>query len=129
MAKTIRPEALGAAIEQELKQYSTHVREELDQSAEKAAKKLVKLTKANAPVGYRGKFRRSLKYENSTKGARSPSYTWGAGGKEYRLTHLVVHGHATRDGGHTAGNPFLENAMGEVLPEFEDDVRRAIQNG
>ena len=129
MAKTVSPEALAAAIEAELSQYSDHVRTELDQAAEKSAQKLVKLTKASAPVGYRGKFKRSLTYKKTSKAARTPAYTWGAGGGEYRLTHLLVHGHATRDGGRARGSDFLKTAMDEVLPEFEDDVRRAIQNG
>lgn len=129
MSRTISPEALGAAVAQELEIYSGHVRDELDRAAEKAAKKMVKLTRASAPVGYRGAFAKKITQKKTSSAAQTPEYTWGVGGGEYRLTHLLVHGHVTPGGGRARGDKFLEDAMDEVLPEFEKDVRRAIRNG
>ena len=45
----------------------------------------------------------------------------------HRLTHLLVHGHETRDGGRTRPDPFLKNALDRVLPEYERDVEEAIK--
>ena len=45
----------------------------------------------------------------------------------HRLTHLLVHGHATRNGGRTKANPFLKNALDAVLPEYERAVEEAVK--
>ena len=55
--------------------------------------------------------------------------TWYVKAPDYRLTHLIVHGHATKDGGRTRGNPFLKNALDEVLPEYEREVEEVLKNG
>lgn len=126
MSKRIKPEALGAAIERELTIYQKDVRDRVDDAGRKSIKKLVKLTKASAPVGDRGKFRRSIT-SKEFPGSRGATFVWGAKAPHHRLTHLVVHGHAKENGGRTRGNPFLENAMAVVLPEYEKAVREAVE--
>jgi hypothetical protein len=39
-----------------------------------------------------------------------------------------VHGHATKNGGRTRADPFLHNALGHVLPEYERAIEEAVQN-
>lgn len=56
------------------------------------------------------------------------SYVWHVKAPDYRLTHLLVHGHATKDGGRTKGNPFLANALAQVLPEYERKVEEVLRN-
>lgn len=129
MSKSISPEQLGAAIQEELELYSASVREGVRQEAEKAIQKLVQTTKAAAPVGHRGKFKRAITYEETTKAAQSPSFTWGVRGKEASLTHLLVHGHATRDGGRVGSKLPLATLLDEAEKEFEDGLRRVIEDG
>lgn len=126
MSKRIKPEALAAAIQQELTTYSKDVKERVDDAGRQSMKKLVKLTKASAPVGDRGKFRKSITSQEFS-GPRGTTFVWGAKAPHHRLTHLVVHGHAKVNGGRTKGNPFLENALATVLPEYEKAVREAIE--
>ena len=126
MSKRIKPEALGAAIEKELTTYSKDVKDRVDDAGRQSMKKLVKLTKASAPVGDRGKFRKSITSQEFP-GPRGTTFVWGAKAPHHRLTHLVVHGHAKLNGGRTKGNPFLENALATVLPEYEKAVREAIE--
>lgn len=126
MSKHIKPEALGAAIRQELTTYHKGVVERTDDAGRRAIKKLEKLTKVSAPVGDRGKFRRSITSQE-IPGPRGATFVWGAKAPHHRLTHLVVHGHAKVNGGRTRGNPFLENAMAVVLPEYEKAVREAVE--
>ena len=126
MSKRIKPEALAAAIQQELTTYHKDVVERVDDAGRESIKKLVKLTKASAPVGYRGKFRRSITSQEFP-GPRGATFVWGAKAPHHRLTHLVVHGHAKVNGGRTKGNPFLENALATVLPEYEKKVREAVE--
>lgn len=126
MSKRIKPEALAAAIEKELTTYHKEVLDRVDEAGRQSMEKLVKMTKASAPVGNRGKFRRSITSQEFP-GPRGATFVWGAKAPHHRLTHLLVHGHAKVNGGRTKGNPFLENALATVLPEYEKAVREAIE--
>lgn len=129
MSKSIKPGDLGKAIEKELTIYSRDVTESLDEAANTAIKKLTNLTRKTAPVGHRGKFKRSISWMQDHKSARGSSYIWYVRAPAHRLTHLLVHGHATKDGDRTKGDPFLANALDEVLPEYEQRVEEAVKNG
>lgn len=128
MAKSIKAEDLGAVIGQELALYSNDVREKVDAAGKKAIKKLVRLTEETAPIGERvgGNYAASIA-SKEVKGKRGNSYVWHVKPPNHRLTHLLVHGHATKDGGRTKPNPFLQNAVDTVLPEYEKEVEEAIK--
>ena len=126
MSKTISPEQLGDAIQEELTLYSKDVTEKINEVGRKAIKKLVELTKASAPVGARGKYSSSITSSEEKKDNGSKAFIWHVKGKEGRLTHLLVHGHATKNGGRTKANPFLHDAVNTVLPEYEKEVEEAI---
>jgi hypothetical protein len=127
MAKSIKPGDLGAAISQELTIYHAEVVEKLDTAGDAAVKDLVKRTKAAAPKGARGSFRRSIASKRLKGDNRGSTYVWYVKPPDHRLTHLLVHGHATKDGGRTKADPFLKNALDVVLPEFEEAVKEAIK--
>lgn len=127
MAKTIKPGDLGAAISQELTVYHADIVEKLDAAGDAAVKKLVKLTKSTAPKGERGSFRRSISSKRLEGDKRGSTYVWYVKPPDHRLTHLLVHGHATKDGGRTKADPFLKNALDVVLPEYEEAVKEAIE--
>jgi hypothetical protein len=40
-----------------------------------------------------------------------------------------VNGHQKANGGRVKGDPFLKKALDQVLPEYEKDVKEAIENG
>lgn len=128
MAKSIKPGDLTTVIEQELTVYSREVTERVDAAGKKAIKKLVRLTEETAPIGERmgGNFATSIS-SKEIKGKRGNKYVWYVKPPNHRLTHLLVHGHVTKDGGRTKPNPFLKNAVDAVLPEYEKDVEEAIK--
>lgn len=126
MAKTIKPEDLGAAIQEELMLYERDVIQAVNAAGEEAAKALVKKTKATAPKRS-GSFKKSLTYKVTERfRGGDKTYTWGAKSPHHRLTHLLVHGHAKAGGGRVEGDPFLANALDEVLPAYEKSVEEAI---
>lgn len=129
MANGIKPEDLGAAIEKELTVYHQDVTDRVKTLAKDAAAKLVKLTKVTAPKGERGSFRKNIASKPVSEGPRGAVHAWYVKAPDYRLTHLLVKGHATRDGDRTRPDPFLANALDEVLPEYEKDVEEALKNG
>lgn len=128
MAKAIKPGDLGAAIAQELTIYNNNVIEGVNEAGKKAIKKLVRLTEETAPIGERNgrNFAASIS-SKEIKAQRGSKYVWYVKPPNHRLTHLLVHGHATKDGGRTKPNPFLQNAVDTVLPEFEKDVEEAVK--
>lgn len=128
MSKAIKPEALGDAISEQLTIYADHVEKGVQEAAAESMDKLVKLTKATAPVGKRGSFKRKIT-STVVRGMRGVvEYVWHVKAPDHRLTHLLVHGHATKDGGRTKGNPFLANALAQVLPEYERKVEEVLQH-
>lgn len=132
---------LGSALEQELSIYGEDINEGLTRITEESMKKLVKQTRATAPTGRRnGQFKKNITADYQTlrrAGKRSKGQfrgrtiraTWYVKAPDYRLTHLIVHGHATKDGGRTRANPFLQNALDSVLPEYERGVEEVLKNG
>ena len=128
MAKSVKPGDLGLAISQDLRIYQENVLERLDKAGEEAMKKLVKLTKATAPVGKSNPhYKQSITSKVLEKGPRGTKRVWYVKKPDHRLTHLLVDGHATKNGGRTKANPFLQNAVDAVLPEYEKAVEEAVK--
>jgi hypothetical protein len=131
--RRIRAGELGSALQQELTVYGEEIQEGLRTVTEASMKKLVKKTKATAPKGKRkGQFKKNITadyQELRKKSNRAVRATWYVRAPDYRLTHLLVHGHETRDGGRTRANPFLQNALDEVLPEYERNIEEVLKNG
>ena len=129
MAKrsSIKVTDLGDAITQELTLYHEDVINRVDKISDASIKQLAKLTRATAPVGNRGDFRKSISSKCLVKKKTGSTYVWYVKSPNHRLTHLLVHGHATKDGGRTRGDPFLKNAVDQVLPEYEAAIERTLK--
>lgn len=126
MSKAIKPEDLGKAIQAELTLYSERVVQRANEVGRTSANKLKKLTKATAPVAS-GSFRKNIAVKEVDAGHGMKKYIWHVKAPDHRLTHLLVHGHATRNGGRTKADPFLANALNTVLPEFEKAMEEAAK--
>lgn len=126
MAKSIKPSDIGKAISQELTVYHEDVTKRINLLSADAVKRLVKKTKETAPK-LTGSFRKNITSTVINDGNGSEKHVWHVKAPDYRLTHLLVHGHAKLNGGRVAGNPFLQNALDEVLPEYENAVEEAVK--
>ena len=126
-------EHLSAQIEKELTVYSTEVTDKLKKIAKKYTSQLVKTTKATAPSGNRvyNKYRDSIQSKKLNESERGITYVWYVNSKDsnYRLTHLLVNGHATRNGGRTRANDFLKKAVENMETEYQKEVEEVIKNG
>lgn len=126
MAKNIEAKDLGGAIERVLETYGEDVLERVNRLSESAVKELVKKTKSTAPV-LSGDFKKSIASKRLKHGSRGDTYVWYVKAPDYRITHLIVHGHALRNGGRANGNAFLQNALDIVLPKYEAAVEEALK--
>ncbi len=130
-------EPLGTQMERVLTIYSEEINEKLRGITTESMKQLVKETKATAPIGRRkGRYKKQIAADysgtrQSARGIRGQkvSATWYVKAPDYRLTHLLVKGHATNDGGRTNANPFLQNAVDHIIPEYERKVEEVLSNG
>lgn len=123
----IRPDQLGDAIAQELTIYAAEAQERVNAAGEEALKKLVKRTKATAPKDT-GEFRKRITWTALPTMNGGKRFVWHVKAPDHRIAHLVVHGHAKKDGGRVPGDPFLQNALDQVLPEYERDIEEALKN-
>lgn len=125
-SRTIGIADLGDALRRELTIFHEGLVERLDAAGEKAIKRMVKRTKTTAPE-LTGSFRRNITYKKVTADWKEPSkFVWCVRAPDYRITHLLVNGHANVDGSRTEGDDFLQNAKDEVLPEYERECEEAI---
>ena len=131
MPDKIKPEDIGRAIEDTLTLYGSQVNDRINDAGRDSIRKLVKLTKESAPRGKRssGNFAKSItSKEEKDKATGASKFIWFVRPPNHRLTHLLVHGHATKDGGRTKADPFLANALDIVLPEYEKAIEEAVKN-
>lgn len=126
MSKAVKPEELAKAIQKELTIYTEGVTERVNAAGRTAANKLKKLTKATAPVAS-GSFRKNIAVKEVDAGNGMKKFIWYVKAPDHRLTHLLVHGHATKTGGRTKADPFLANALKVVEPEYEKAVEEAVR--
>lgn len=125
--QTVSIGQLADVLEQELTLYAQKVNENVYAAGATAVKDLVKKTKATAPE-QTGSFRKNIASKELEKTYRKFRFAWYVKAPDYRLTHLLVHGHANVDGSRTPGNSFLKDALDEVLPDYERKVEEAIRN-
>lgn len=126
MAKNIIPaEVLADVLFKELKDYQDGIAERLDSAAEEAVERLVKITKKTAPKKT-GKFRRHIAGKLLQRRATGSTYVWYVKKPSYRVTHLLVHGHESKHG-RVPGDPFLQNALATVIPDYEKAIKEAIK--
>ena len=130
MSVTIPVEQLSETIEKELTLYHENVIKGMKKEAKKSMSKLVKETKATAPVGrrkqhYRDNISSKKKFENNN----SVIHVWYVKGSDYRLSHLLENGHALKRGGRVKGTHFIKKASVPVLEEYERKVKEVCEGG
>lgn len=127
MAIVVSPAALGDAIEEQLLLYHEGVVDRVNAAGEKSIKDLVKKAKASAPAKT-GRLKRNITYKALDAGNGLKTYVLHAKAPSHRIFHLAVHGHATATGGRARGNPFMANAVADVLPEYERAIEEAVRS-
>ena len=118
---------LADAIGERLTVYQSETARKILGVTKSTMKRFVKITKQTAPRRT-GKFAKAIRSTVEDNGITGSKGVWYVGGKEYRLTHLLVNGHQLRQGGRTKGDPFLENALESVADEYIKGIEEAVKN-
>lgn len=118
---------LADAIGERLTVYQSETAHKVLNVTKKTMRRFVKITKQTAPRRT-GKFAKAFRSTVEDNGITGSKGIWYVGGKEYRLTHLIVNGHQLRQGGRTKGDPFLENALESVADEYIKGIEEAVKN-
>lgn len=123
---------LGKTVNNILGVYSKDLEEKVEKITRFSMTEIVRKTRDTAPFNaraYHQHYGDLISMKAIRRRASGTTYVWYVKPPGHRLTHLLVHGHATRDGGRTRSDPFLQNALDAVLPEYEKAIERVIRNG
>lgn len=121
-------EDLGGAIAKELTLYGEEVQDRVNKAGRKAIKEVERITKDTAPFNaqaYHEHYVDLIATQTEKSRTGDETHTWYVKPPGHRLTHLLVDGHETRDGGRTRADPFLQNALDRTLPDYEKEVEEA----
>ena len=129
MAKSIKLENLSKVILEELELYGAEVTEGIKKKNDECMKQFVKDTKKDAPKGRREKFYKHITSKTVVDTPNKKVNRWYVKDPEYRLTHLIKNGHATRKGTRTKAQDFITDNYEKMERNYEEGVREVIQNG
>lgn len=130
MSKTVQIDQINEAINRTLTLYSQSIIDGVNNEAKKSMARLVEETKATAPIGKRRKhYRDSIKSKKQATKKGTVSYIWYVDGPDYRLSHLLENGHATKNGGRVEGTHFIQKATDPIIEDYLKAVEEVIKNG
>ena len=117
----IRPADLQKELQGILSEYEAEVKETIEETLPKVGKETVKELKETSPKD-RGKYQKTWtsKIEEDRLGKKLIVYN----SENYRLTHLLEHGHALVSGGRKVGET---KAIEHIEPAQEKAVEKVIK--
>ena len=118
---------LSPKMQELLNQYAGNVTGKIKTLAEETVVELTKNTKTTSPEKT-GDYKRHISYEKTRETSTSTIYTWHVKDPEYRLTHLLVNGHAKRNGGRVGSKFPLAEQVIEAENKFVNGVKEIIEN-
>lgn len=127
MAK-IDIDKLSLTVIQTLKEYSELTAQEVEKAVVATAKETVKELKTTSPVGATGEYAKSWTYKRDGEASGRSRFNMIVHSKkpDYRLTHLLEHGHAKVNGGRVAAIPHIKaaeiNAEKRLLEKLKSGI-------
>lgn len=123
-------EDLPRLIAEELENYSEEVNQVVENTITNVAKEALQAVKDSPDLknikgnAYKNSF--FIKNEYKTRGKNKGFYKLRIANKEYRITHLLEHGHVTLSGGRTRAFSHWINGQ-KVADTLPDRIKEAIE--
>lgn len=127
MSNTIRPDQLTEAVMSQLTEYADMTADAMKDAVDKAAKTVKKEIQAGAPKDT-GAYKKSWRIKTTKNKSHDVKKTVYSA-KKYRLTHLLEHGHALRNGGRARAFPHIEPAAELGERQLIQDIESALRRG
>lgn len=127
MSETVPVDGLASAIMETLQQYTDDVTAGIAKAEDLTAKECKANLEADSPDGATHKYKKGWKVTVTTNTPLEKHTV--IHNKEYRLTHLLENGHATRNGGRTRAFPHIKKNEEIANSTFEKRVEEVLQNG
>lgn len=118
---------LAAEIEKLLNEQYDLANKVLDEAAKNASDEAVKELKSSSPKKT-GKYARGWGKTDTSGTIGGKQYTVH-NKTRYRIAHLLEFGHAKVNGGRVAAIPHIAPVEQKAMKEFENEVRKGIENG
>lgn len=132
MSYKIKTDEVGSAVGGILSQYTADVQYDIIKLTDETADKLKEQIKKGSPVDWRkvkrrGKYKRSWRVKTTRDDLYAYERTVHAGGKEYRLTHLLEFGHKTSRGNRTKAEPHIAPAAERIINEYVKGISEIVR--
>ena len=127
MSETVPVDGLASAIADALQQYTDEVTTGIKNAEDITAKECKANLEADSPDGATHKYKKGWKVSVTTNTPLEKHTV--IHNKEYRLTHLLENGHATRNGGRTRAFPHIKKNEEIANATFEKRVEEVLRNG
>ena len=127
MPKKVKPENLGAAISEAVREYTAEVTAGVKKDVRGVAKECRDEIKQKSPVltgDYKKGWSEKTAYE-TTNDLRITVYNR----TDYQLTHLLENGHAKVGGGRVEGHPHIRPAEERAEQELQRRVKITVKAG
>lgn len=111
--KTIEIDALEGELNSLLVNYNKEIVAGVKKETKKTMKEFVKNTKEDAPYRY-GYYHDAITSKKVAESNDRLVMKWYVKGSDYRLTHLLENGHATRNGGRTKAFKFVSKNVEKI---------------
>lgn len=125
----IRVDELAAEVNRQLALFAGATDQIVEKSADEVAEATIKMLNATSPK-LTGAYAKSWEVFTPKSGPNRHYRVIHAGNGEYRLTHLLEHGHAKVNGGRVNPSPpggHIEPAEQEAISSFEAAIRRGVE--
>lgn len=122
---------LSLTILKELEVYKANTVETVKEAVTKTAKETVAELKRISPKGATKKYSKSWAYkrDRDLRGKWRYSMVVYSKRPNYRLTHLLEHGHATRNGGRVPAQPHIQTAEQKAIELLEKYLKAGLEGG
>ena len=129
MGKSVGVDDLTNAIMAELETYSSDVSEKMKEAVDEVAKETKAIIKRNTKFQDRsGDYRRSFRLKKVSETAKSKKVVWRAQPPEHALTHLLEHGHKSKNGGSVRAYPHIKYGDEYVQEKLPDRIKEKIES-